>query len=87
MIKKLIWFLLSFAMIVFVYRIVNSELYPQPSVPVLPVNDWLPFVAQYREAGALSFIWDMEPGAQTFVLDYTDVEQRSFSAKARNREK
>lgn len=73
MIKNLILFLLACAIIVFAYRTVSSQLYPQPPVRVLPINDWPPFVAQYREEGELSFIWDMEPGSQTFVLDYTDV--------------
>ncbi len=73
MIKKLILFLLSFAMIVFAYRTVSSQLYPQPPVRVLPIDDWPPFVAQYSEEGQLSFIWDMEPGSQIYELDYTDV--------------
>jgi hypothetical protein len=60
-------------MLVFAYRTVSSQLYPQPPVRVLPTNDWPPFVAQYREEGQLSFIWDMEPGSQTYELDYTDV--------------
>lgn len=45
---------------------------PATSPHRVPI-DWPPFVAQYREEGALSFIWDMNAGAQTFELDYTDA--------------
>lgn len=45
---------------------------PAPT-PTKAPTDWPPMLLQYREVGELSFIWDMNPGAQTFVLDYTDA--------------
>lgn len=74
MVKNLLLFLLSLTLIIFVHRIVNSQIYSQPPVLVMLTNDWSPFVAQFHEEGALSFIWDMNPGSQTFEIDYTDVD-------------
>lgn len=74
MINKLILSGFSIAMIVIAYLLLSSQNHAQTLATMPTAEGWPPFVAQYREEGTLSFIWDMEPGSQIFVLDYTDVQ-------------